>query len=402
MTEFHECHRLATVVLVDLNNQPLGQLKPIRLSTPWFQEIAELVQLVRNQHGIDIVILRLLETDESALPEIKVSYLAEIDRSTASSIELSLWQGRLTEDPLRLSYAKSGGPDRDLAWAKQLLIDRGHGQVITQRQVRTWNLSSIWQLDTSNEIFWLKCVPPFLGHEPDILRLFSREKVPQLVGSDNQRMLLKHLPGEDCYDASPVQMLHMISVLVDLQWRWSDRTSELKQAGLPEYSDRYLQEQIPRIIDQYWNDLDEPQQAALDQFKDDLPSRLLRLAGCGVPNTLVHGDYHPGNWRGTGLDLTVLDWGDCFIGNPFLDQPALIDRGGDHVSKLLAHWASCWQEKLPDADVTLASDLVAPIAAARMAVLFQRFLDNIEPSERIYHDTDPILLLRKTADILLK
>ncbi|MEO1248940.1 MAG: phosphotransferase, partial [Pseudomonadota bacterium] len=29
---------------------------------------------------------------------------------------------------------------------------------------------------------------------------------------------------------------------------------------------------------------------------------------------MVHGDFHPGNVRGDGNRLTLIDWGDCGIG----------------------------------------------------------------------------------------
>jgi hypothetical protein len=44
--------------------------------------------------------------------------------------------------------------------------------------------------------------------------------------------------------------------------------------------------------------------------------------------------------------------------------------------------------------------LLAPVAAARQAVIYRKFLDNIEPSEWPYHRGDPALWLRETAAIV--
>jgi len=41
-----------------------------------------------------------------------------------------------------------------------------------------------------------------------------------------------------------------------------------------------------------------------------------------------------------------------------------------------------------------------PFAAARQAVIYRRFLDSIEPSERPYHRSDPQIWLERTAEIL--
>ena len=46
------------------------------------------------------------------------------------------------------------------------------------------------------------------------------------------------------------------------------------------------------------------------------------IESCGVPDTLVHGDFHPGNVGGPADDHVILDWGDSFVGNPLIDELA--------------------------------------------------------------------------------
>jgi hypothetical protein len=41
------------------------------------------------------------------------------------------------------------------------------------------------------------------------------------------------------------------------------------------------------------------------------------LAAFDVPNTIDHGDLHPGNILGTVADARPFDWGDSVVGNPF-------------------------------------------------------------------------------------
>ena len=47
-----------------------------------------------------------------------------------------------------------------------------------------------------------------------------------------------------------------------------------------------------------------------------------------------------------------------------------------------------------------AAALIAPVGALRLAVIYRHFLDHIEPDERIYHETDDLLWLRRTAALL--
>ena len=125
------------------------------------------------------------------------------------------------------------------------------------------------------------------------------------------------------------------------------------------------------------------------------------IASCGLPDTLVHGDFHPGNFRGTAGRLVLLDWGDSGIGHPLLDQPAFLTRvAAGHVQAVRAHWEQQWRAALPGCDPARCSELLAPVAAARQAVIYQKFLDNIEPSERVYHRNDPADWLRRTAALL--
>jgi Ser/Thr protein kinase RdoA (MazF antagonist) len=139
----------------------------------------------------------------------------------------------------------------------------------------------------------------------------------------------------------------------------------------------------------------------LASFLRALPGRLAGLADCGLPDTLVHGDFHSGNFRGGGGALTLLDWGDSGVGNPLLDQPAFLDRAPmDQVPALRDHWRDRWREFAPSSDPARAAELIAPVAAARQAVIYQGFLDRIEPSEHPYHRSDPADWLARTAALL--
>jgi hypothetical protein len=52
---------------------------------------------------------------------------------------------------------------------------------------------------------------------------------------------------------------------------------------------------------------------------------------------------------------------------------------------------------VPGSDPERAAMLIAPVAAARQAVIYQVFLDGIEPSEHPYHAPDPADWLTRTA-----
>jgi hypothetical protein len=97
----------------------------------------------------------------------------------------------------------------------------------------------------------------------------------------------------------------------------------------------------------------------------------------------------------------LLDWGDSGVGHPLLDQPAFLDAiPGACVGAVRAHWLQQWSAAVPGSDPARASVLLAPIAAARRAVIYRNFLDNIEPSEQVYHRADPAMWLKRTAALV--
>lgn len=386
--------RQARIVLVTPDGAVQGSLAPVPVSTPWWQDIGPVVSAVRDRHGLDVTVLRLLEADRDEPPGGIVTYLAEV----AQPVAADPWEGDLPDHPLRATYARPGGPDADLAWARAVLASRGLELTGPPMQIRTWNLSSLWRLPVGGSDAWLKVVPPFFAHEGDVLELFAGEAVPQLLGHDGARVLLAEVPGEDLYDAPLPQCLSMVTLLVALQRKFTERMAELLARGLPDWRGAPLQAAIADVLRRNRAQLTATDSATLGRFVDNLPVRYAELASCGIPDTLVHGDFHPGNLRGDGERLTLLDWGDSGVGHPLLDQAAFLDRiDKDDVETVRAHWHRQWQQALPGCDPERAATLIAPVAAARQAVIYQTFLDGIEPSEHPYHHDDPANWLQTAA-----
>src|SRR5262249_51691516 len=242
--------------------------------------------------------------------------------------------------------------------------------------------SSLWRVPVDGQTAWLKVVPPFFAHEGRLLARVAGEGVPRLLGGDGGRMLLAEIAGDDLYDADQPLLQAMTALLVELQRRWSGRADELIALGLPDWRPPALGPAIAAVIARTADELAAEERAALESFLRGLPARFAALAACGIADTLVHGDFHPGNLRGNGSRLTLLAWGDGGVGHPLLAQPAFLARiPNDAVEPVRAHWLRLWREAIPGSDPARASALIAPVAAARQAVIYRGFLDAIEPAE---------------------
>lgn len=397
--------RVVTLVLVSPGGDVLGRLPSFTAVTPWWQDAGPVVAEARARFALDVTILRLLETELPAAHGGAVTYLAEADPGAVVAggpiAALGPWDGTLAEDPKRMPYARPGGPAADLAWADSVIAGLGGARTGRAEQVRTWNLSSLWRLPVNGGEAWLKVVPSFFEHEGGVIEHLHGEAVPTLLGRDRGRMLLAGIAGEDRYDAAGPEQHEMIEGLVGLQARWLDRTDELRGLGVPDWRAGTLSGGISELIERWSPLLETADRATLAAFAEALPGRQASIAAAGIPDSLVHGDFHPGNVRGEPGRQVLLDWGDSGIGHPLLDQPAFLSRiDPAEAPTARASWHAAWRRVLPGSDPDRASDLIAPIAAARQAVIYQRFLDNIEASEHPYHRADVPDWLHRTADIL--
>ena len=131
---------------------------------------------------------------------------------------------------------------------------------------------------------------------------------------------------------------------------------------------------------------------------DEVRRSAAALEACGVPDTLVHGDFHPGNLIGDQSHLALLDWGDCGVGNPLLDRSAFLPRVPQaQRAGVLDHWDGRWRAAVPGCDPARAAELAGPVAALRQAIIYDGFVQAIEPSERMYHASDSARWLRTLA-----
>ncbi len=395
--------RVVTLVLTTPGGPVLGRLPSFVAATPWWHDVGPVVQAARERFGLEVTVLRLLESQRPSAHGGAVTYLAEVDPDATRSGSpggLEPWPGHLADHPLRQSWARPGGPAADLAWAASVLEARGLVRTGRPEQVRSWNLSSLWRLPTVDGAAWLKAVPPFFAHEGAILERLEAAPVPRLLGHDGARVVLAGIPGEDQYDAALPELHAMVEILVMIQHPWLGRADELLGIGLPDWRAPALGQAIAEVVDRAGSRIHEDDRATLAGFVDGLPARFERIAACGLGDGLVHGDFHPGNVRGDPQALVLLDWGDCGVGHPLLDMPAFLDRiGSADVDPVHDRWLARWLDLVPGSDPGRAAVFLAPVAAARQAVIYQRFLDRIEPSERPYHQADVPDWLGRTASL---
>ena len=375
--------RTVTLVLVDGRGAVLGALPPYEVPLPWWPEVEDVVAGARERYGVDVRVLRFLAADRPIPHEGHVSYVAEVPEPPA--VPLAPFAGDLPDDPRRAAYAEPGGPDAAVRWAVETLARLGTPDA-TATQVKTWNLSAIWRLASAGTpVAWLKQVPGFFAHEGAVLRLLGEVAPglapPVLATGPHHRHLLGHVPGEDRFGADAGFCAQIAADYHPVQAHFAGRTAELTAAGVPD--GRPDAARLARVAAPYRDTVD-----GLAELIDGLPDRLAAADACGLPDTLVHGDLHPGNVRADERGRRVIiDWGDSTVGPPAYDILRLAG-GLDESGPVVGEWARRWRETVPGSDPERAVALLAPVAELRAAAVYAGFLDRIEPSEWPYHAAD--------------
>jgi Phosphotransferase enzyme family len=399
--------RLVTVVLCDAKGQVIGQLPSFVVTPQWWPEVEPVVAQVEERYGLVVTVLRLVTTD-TAVAGGNVSYLAQL-RSGAPPEAMQPVEGRIAEalrsDPThRLWWAEPGGLDHLPAWVDAALRAHDRRRTGPLRQRKTWNLSVVVTSPTDAGDVWFKATPSFLADEGGVIRRVAGVDpalVPTVLAHDAGRraILMEHLTGDDQFGLTDEAVAAaMVRRWVDVQAALVEDVDHVLALGAQDLRSSALLAEVQTLVrrPEVRAALDEEEQAAVDELVSDLPRRLAAIDACALPVTVLHGDMHPGNWRRDGDRLTLLDWGDVGVGNPMIDQRAFAERLTDPGLRERATrlWTDLWRERAPDSEPERAAYLLGPVAALAAATTYQRFLDHIEATERVYHAPDPADRLR--------
>ena len=409
----------ATLLVCDDASNLLGSFV-CEVPLPWPQETSDVLAAARAA-GLELAVLRLLQHSlDSATGMLNCTYLAlGLGRSTAAAALAPVPPALLPDDgwrrehPLRQRYARPSGLVSDLAWADAQLEAHGRRRTRPAQQQRTWNLSCVFrlQLDDGSEA-WLKSVPPFFAHEGSVIEcvqaldgaaLGQLLRLPTLFAFDGAagRLLMAHSEGPLMWGTTPALWQPIVAAHVDRQLRLQGHVPRLLALGLPDWRAAALLASLRGLCARpaVQRALPADVRSGIARLLGSLPERLDALRACGLPDTLVHGDLHQGNVIASADGPVLLDWGDAGVGMPLLDLPALCHGfAAADQPQVKAMVADAWRQACPEAQLDTAVALIAPVVELRQALIYQHFLDNIEPAERHYHASD--VPARLTAAVL--
>lgn len=383
---------------VTADEEVLGLAGPFPVDVPWWQEVEPVVDRVQRLLGVPVLVLRLLTVDGGEGGRCgHATYHVEALRRPAPGLldRQPVDEGLLTgDDALRTPWARADGLRELLDWAVRTLEAAGRPVTGSVEQRRTWNLAGLFRLPTAHGTVWLKATPHFAADEAAVVAAFAGVDpglVPTVVGRGEGRILMEHVPGEDCWGASPGTVEAAMDRLVASQAALASN----RPAALRDWRTSVLMARADAL-------LDGPAAAGLTPGEiaaaRNLRDRWQRLEECGLPDTAVHGDFHPGNWRSDGGRPVFMDFADAYWGNPVVDCLRAHDFLPEPVrATAVRAWADAWAAHAPGSAPARALAVAEPLAHLMSAVRYQEFLDGIETSERPYHEGDPAAEIRRAV-----
>jgi hypothetical protein len=260
----------------------------------------------------------------------------------------------------RAPWARAGWLTEAEAWisASADLVDppRLHAQ---------WALSSVLRATTADEVLYFKAAFSLFHHEPVVTAALAREhpgQVPDVLAVEPERgwLLMRELEGDVLGSLDRSRWPEAASPLREIHETWSSRSEEILELG---------------AVDRRLDTLDVP---------SELSGHLDALRELPLPDTLVHGDFHPWNVV-VGPRLVIADWSDACLSHPLFDL-LMFGSDEDRPALLAAYGVS------PE-----TFELAAPLARIHHAISYERIGAAMEPSDRWIFADVPVQLRERAS-----
>ena len=193
-------------------------------------------------------------------------------------------------------------------WADAQLAALGITTRGEPRSVKQGAISVVWRQATDAGDVFFKAVPELFAPEPPLTEWLARRwpaHIPTVLASDRARrwMLTRAVEGAVLSDVdAPEAWTATVRALARIQMDSVGRTGELSERGCPARSLAALPAELDVVLKTAVRRCAGTEHAvpgeivrAIETRRDTLGAEAERLAGYGLPVTLIHGDFVAGN-----------------------------------------------------------------------------------------------------------
>jgi len=397
--------------------------------------IVDSLREARARYGISTPYLRTVRFDGDPLPDTPVSALHEFEPPPAAweppdgtewlSFEeamagrldagpyadlvtawiAELWSGDVP--PRRPPWARPGWHDATTAWLSGALAALGRALSGPVEQLGSWAISALLAAETDQGRVVLKSVPGAFGHEPGLTRALEAEhpgSVPVVVAIDETRghLLMEAFGGAPLGAEPPASWADGMVELAGIQRSWIGRQADAARIGVEDRTLGALDRELDSIVtDAAASPHLEP--GTRDRLIANLPryhELVARLRDGPIPETLVHGDFHPWNVQRDDGRVVIYDWSDACWSHPFFDVRTFTERTDDAPAReaMRSAYLAAWSDLADLGTLREALAWSAPLTELHLAITWRRLQAIFEPDTWQFVDSGVERHLRIALD----
>ncbi len=206
------------------------------------------------------------------------------------------------------------------AWLRQYVEPSGAIEVV---HVRPW--STVARVPTSKGRMLFKACERVQWHEPYVSQQLSlrwADRVAEVLAIDEERgWMLMADAGESVIArgiTAPDVWLEVLPRYAELQRGEVAHVNEYLAHGMPDLRPSELPAGLTELSQRPELPLSQVELRQLRSFRTRFVEWCVELAARGVPPSVQHDDLHFANVYVQGGHTRVLDWGDAWIGHPFM------------------------------------------------------------------------------------
>jgi hypothetical protein len=308
-------------------------------------------------------------------------------------------RGNTPPPELRPRWMRRGWFERASAWMRAATTDAGRPLTGDPQPFFLRGISALLRAPTAGPDLFLKAVFPPFHAEPVLTRLLAErfpEAIPTVVAieADEGWLIVEDIGSAwvgDVPEAErPAALGHGAQALVAIQRAFAPDAVAIRtllDAGAPHRPLADLVASVTAAIGPDGFGVGdggiEPDRAR--RVADAVAAAAARVEAVGLPESVVHGDFHSGNAALVGDRIVIIDWSDAAISNPAIDLVTWIAWSADRRTEVDATtdaWVDAWSGAVDGDALRAVIDDVLIVGAAYQIVSYDGIRRNLEPATR--------------------
>lgn len=293
----------------------------------------------------------------------------------------------------RTAWFKAGWFTEAAAWMTRTLQAQGYDLTGEPEPYKHGAISAVLTAQTNKGHVYFKVALnlPLFGNEPLLSaalgQLFPQTIPAPLAIDAERRWMLTADFGTVLRGTKPSleTMERVMRTLARLQIQSIAHLDTLFEARCLDRRLDVLSGQVDGLLadEPAYAKLNDSERAAWQGSGAALKALCEKLAGYGIPNTLVHGDFHAGNVATEGDRLWIFDWTDACVSHPFFDPILMIDYDAkDYADVLREVYLAEWTAYMPIERLREVYEVAKILSALHQAVSYQGIFNGIDVEQK--------------------